>query len=751
MEKTDKMSVPKTYIAHKLLLAVSFSAVMFMTWGPRSDLIGSLLARCACGAAVLLFIPGRYARIALPKKLRWWQFAVILCWSCLCFFSFRSSWIAMRRLASLIDSLRHWWGVLVTAAGLAGTACTLPVLWKAVDTVGSFVQGTEDALRDGKDCVFSVRVEQLRVPLIVMILLLQFYMMQHSILSGPSIRFSLSLYHYGLNLALFASVSLMLAAVLCRWRYALLASNVFFSIWGLANHYVFLFHSSPLYFSELVNTATALTVLPNYRFTLPEVPWSFAGVCVLSFILLRTLWLTEKKYPFRGWLRLPLRALFAAILFFPCYQVFLGPKALRIGGSTPTYYISKYGFVCMALSNIRQTLDPYVIPEGYSEELLPPAVPVSADTDAVRPDIILILNESFCDLNDYMTLNLDRDYLKPYFSVPNAFYGHAVSPSVGGGTNNSEYELLTVAPYYLLTAYAPFNYLNFSGIDCSVPLYLHELGYTSLAMHFYSATNYNRRSAYPAMGFDSALLGPTDSLPNESYGKRGYLDSSYYAVMNSIYSSEDEGGPPRFYYLLTFQNHGGYTQNPKEYDTVRVSAGLDKDRTEQLEEYVSSVALSGEAFSSLADFYSRSGRPVIICMVGDHAPSFINSLESNRGFSSAELQIARRTVPYVIWSNYGLDFSDCPETVSIFGLMPHILSSAGLPITQFYQSVLNLGESYPVLLNSGLYQDAQGNTGIYDISDDRYSPITDYLYMSYAGLKDPSGSHRLLFLPERSE
>lgn len=750
MNKKDGQTELKQYWPHKLLLAVSFSAVMFMTWGPRSDLIGSLFLRCACGAAVLLLIPGKYVRIPRPGKIARWQLFVILCWSFLCFFSFRSSWIAMRRLSSVIERLGNRWKILLTAAGLCGVVCTLPVQWKLVHTFGYLTRRIEAAVTGGQDRVYSVPVRRLRGCLIVSVLLLQFYMMQHSILGGPSLWFSLTFYYYFLNLAIFASVTLALLLILQKWRYALLASNLFFSVWGLANHYVFLFHSSPLYFSELANTATALTVLGNYRFTLPEVPWMFLSVCILSFVALHTLWLTEKRYPFRGWWRIPSRCALLVLLLLPCYHSLLGPKAISIGGSTPTYYCSRYGFVCTAISNIRQTMNPYVIPEGYSEELLPSAVPVSADTDAVRPDIILILNESFCDLNDYLTLNADRDYLKPFFGVEGAFYGHAVAPSVGGGTNNSEYELLTAAPFYLLTAYAPFNYLNFSKIECTVPRYLHNLGYTSLAMHFYSAANYNRSTCYPAMGFDSALLGPTDSLPDTAYGKRIHPDSGYYSVMNSIYSSGSANDPPRFYYLLTFQNHGGYSQNPDEYDTVHVSAGLDEDTTSQINEFVSSVALSAEAFRDLTEFYSRTDRPVIICMVGDHAPSFINNLESDKGFSSQELQFAKRIVPYVLWSNYGLDFSSCPETVGIYGLVPQILSSAGLPITRFYQSVLDTGDSYPVLLKNGLYLDSNHKTGYYNASDSRFDTVREYLFLSYTGLNDSAGVYTSLFLPEAS-
>ena len=588
----------------------------------------------------------------------------------------------------------------------------------------------------------------IRYLLLLLQLLLQFYMMQHSMLSSPSLVFSLTADYYILNIAFFAVVSLGLVLFLQRWHYALLVSNIFFSLWAMANHYVFLFHASPLYPSELANTATAFAVLSNYRFTLAQVPWSVLGVCTLSFIALRTFWIVDKCCLPCSWRAVLVRVCLAVVLALPLYHTFLGKNAMSIGGSTPTYYVSRYGFVCTALSNVRQTIHPYVVPEGFSAEALPDTSPVSVQTDSRKPDIILILNESFCDLDDYMTLNADRDYMSSFYGVEGAHYGHAVSPSVGGGTNNSEYELLTGFPYYLVTAYAPFNYLNFNRIDCTVPRYLATLGYSSLAMHFYSATNYHRIVTYPAMGFDSAMLGPTEDLSDAGNGKRGHLDQSYYDVMNRVYGSGREDDPPRFYYLLTFQNHGGYTQNPEEFDTVHIRADVDEELADQINEYISSVALSGQAFVDLAEYYARVDRPVVICMVGDHAPSFIQQLTCDKGYSSPRLQIAQRTVPYLMWSNYGLDFSDCPEYINIFGLVPQILSAAELPITPFYQSILDMECSFPVLLNNGLTMDSTGYTSQYEVSDPRFTPVKNYLYLSYAALRQAEGYSLSMVLPQ---
>ena len=58
------------------------------------------------------------------------------------------------------------------------------------------------------------------------------------------------------------------------------------------------------------------------------------------------------------------------------------------------------------------------------------------------PDIILVLNETLCDLRLYTEMNADRDYLDAFFGIEGASYGWVAAPNIGGGTNNSEFELL---------------------------------------------------------------------------------------------------------------------------------------------------------------------------------------------------------------------------------------------------------------------------------------------------------------------
>ena len=183
-------------------------------------------------------------------------------------------------------------------------------------------------------------------------------------------------------------------------------------------------------------------------------------------------------------------------------------------------------------------------------------------------------------------------------------------------------------------------------------------------------------------------------------------------------------------YLLTFQNHGGYEQNDSSLDTVHVRndfSGL----TDDIEEYLSSIKLSGEAFRELTDYFSSVDRNVIICMVGDHAPPFIKDLPERDSMLIEDTSINQRAVPYVIWSNFDAKYEGYTDYVSMVDLAPMVLSAAGLPLSIFYKNILDLHELLPIRTSEGKYVDKDYHVGLYSSESNYYDRINEYYYMEY--------------------
>ena len=153
------------------------------------------------------------------------------------------------------------------------------------------------------------------------------------------------------------------------------------------------------------------------------------------------------------------------------------------------------------------------------------------------PDIILILNESYYDLDLLVETDVPKQALDELKADPNFVYGYATSPKIGGGTNKSEYELLTSNSLKLIPVATPFASVDLVDAN-SVVNHLDSLGYTTLGTHPYFKTNYNRDSAYPKLGFD-VIKWQEDYDDQVFYGEReGFLtDACVYSNMTRWYET----------------------------------------------------------------------------------------------------------------------------------------------------------------------------------------------------------------------
>lgn len=527
--------------------------------------------------------------------------------------------------------------------------------------------------------------------------------------------------------------SLVLVLALRRWWAALAITTPLVFFWSVASYYVLIYHSTPLTFSLLRSAKTALKVVSGYHFPLSV---RVVLLCVLfvlqitGLLLLRRLERAPASYRSKTALWCGIGALASAVgvwaaLFSPWA---LKPvRTIHWNWSTP---VESYGYIPYLLEDLSVTRHPFSQPEGYDPTLLP-AVP--ADSGPQRPstacpDIILILNESFYDLSICTELPTDRPCLDQFYAIPNAVRGYAAVPCAGGATNDSEYELLTSNSMFLLNGEAPFNYLPHEPAN-SVARYLQAFGYQTVAMHQSDECNYSRVYGYPCLGFERSIF-EDDFLYVDYYGDRFLTDAANYQDLIEQY--EAAGPAPRLFYLLTFQNHGGYTQNDPSLATVhtlRNFGALDRE----INEYLSSLSLSDAALAELLHYFEGADRPVVVCMAGDHAPSFIRDLPAKPDLNAQDEQLCRQAVPFVIWANFPIEGRDA-GFVSMTDLVPMLLQTAGVPLSTYYQTILDLQKVLPVRMSDGSFRDAAGNWGQFSSGNDCPELLQQYYNMEYCNL-----------------
>ena len=226
-------------------------------------------------------------------------------------------------------------------------------------------------------------------------------------------------------------------------------------------------------------------------------------------------------------------------------------------------------------------------------------------------------------------------------------------------------------------------------------------------MHCGEASNYKRIDADPDMGFDEVYLG-REAFTFSKSGNRPWRDCDNYQDMINVYESCD--GNPRFMYLLTYQNHGGYEQNDASHDTIRIANDYG-NYTDDINEYLTSVDASADAFLDLIRYFENAERPVMVVMLGDHPPAFVSSVFTDKGLSGEEQEFAKRAVPYYIWSNVDFDHTVFSPYVSMIDVLPLMLKSAEMPLTGYYKSIVELNAVVPVRTSTGMYMDSTGTIG----------------------------------------
>lgn len=517
-----------------------------------------------------------------------------------------------------------------------------------------------------------------------------------------------------------------------------LICSTLFSFIAILNYHVIAYRGLPLTFLDVYNAGMAADIGRSYAVMVNEFTIKIFLLFIVELAVGIFIAIQERKNKI-CWRKMSVRNI---VFFFGTiicvYAGYLAVNPIKpkvtIGWLWSEAY-HKYGYLACSIENGSQMSNVVKEPKEYDESIIDNiTVPKEQEKDELNPDIILILNETFCDLKEITDLKTDVDYLKNIHQMENLIQGQVVVPVAGGGTNKSEYELLTSNSMELMNTSStdPFNILKLKNANSVVSI-LKQKGYQTLASHSEPGTNYSRSTAYPNLGFD--IVHFQDDFNKEYYGDRWYAtDESLYKSLTQWY--ETMGENPRFLYLLTVQNHGAWDMNPPERDLVHVIDGVSEDQKEKVNEYLSCIAMSDQAFKNLTDYYSKVNRPVIICMVGDHAPAFALELIDSK-YNEMEAARRLRTVPFLVWSNFELKNAQ-EEMISMNYVVPTILKWSGINnLSYYYNYMLSMKKNLPIVSSYDAYIDVNNNIYRYEEESPYTNLINGYLYMEYNNLEKP--------------
>lgn len=550
------------------------------------------------------------------------------------------------------------------------------------------------------------------------------------------------------NILIFELIAWTLYLLIGRMTTALRIELALALAFGLTNHYVMAFRSTPFVPWDLLSVRTAASVAQNYDFT----PTPRMIVVTVLFVLLMVAVRILRKVPR---IKLPIRLGSAVLcglalcLFVHTLQqeTFQNKHYLYPFLFTPAYMTKVNGMaVTFAMDLAYVAVDK---PEGYSAEEAQKTLEQYGNTDNVfaddeentndsknrgedannkdLPNIIVIMDEAFSDLSVVGDLETNEDYMpfmhKMQQGADHTITGYAQVSVCGGNTANSEFEFLTGNTMSFLPS-GSIPYQQYITKDTpSLASYLASLGYETYAQHPYYASGWNREKVYPLIGFEH--LNFIDDYANKTYVRKYVSDDADMQHIIDTYENKEDG-KPAFIFNVTMQNHGGYTD---AFSDLSEDVHATNYNSEVLDRYLSLIRLTDQSLEKLVDYFSNVDEKTVIVFFGDHQPSDAVAAQIQDsmllpGESVPDEQLRKRyLVPYLVWANYDIDGATQQNT-SLNYLSAEVLKAAGVPTDAYQNFLLDLQKSYPVM-------SAAGRT---DASDADENMLNTYKKLQYYNL-----------------
>lgn len=330
-----------------------------------------------------------------------------------------------------------------------------------------------------------------------------------------------------------------------------------------------------------------------------------------------------------------------------------------------------------------------------------------------KPNIIFIQLESFMDLKRMQGVTYSEEPTPVYSSLRKTCPGGFLKvPSVGAGTANTEFEILTgmTLDYFGAGEY-PYKTVLQDETCESMAYNLRELGYRTGVLHNNTGSFYSRNKVFANLGFDYFVS--SEYMENLSYNPIGWAkDKVLTGQIQHILKTTSE---PDLIYTITVQDHGKYPTELLENPHIKVSgfAPEDEGRQNAFTYYVNQCHETDAFLGSLIATLNAFEEPVVLVLYGDHLP--------NLDITEEELASGNLfQTEYVIWSNKKMledyELSKKNENLYAYQLSAHVLKLFGMNnglLTKFHQMYHNY-DNYKSNLKILQYDMLYGKKEVYD-------------------------------------
>lgn len=307
------------------------------------------------------------------------------------------------------------------------------------------------------------------------------------------------------------------------------------------------------------------------------------------------------------------------------------------------------------------------------------------ETDSDKPNIVMVQLESFFDPTLVKYLQFSEDPVPNFRNLmENYSSGYLTVPSVGAGTANTEFEVLTgMSLQFFGPGEYPYKTILQESTAESVSYNLKELGYSTHAIHNNKGTFYGRNFVFSQLGFDT--FTSLEYMNVEEYTPKDWAKDFYLTdeILKSLNSTEGSD----FVYTISVQAHGDYPkeqilENPK----IEVSGLPDEDTTNAFTYYINQLYEVDQFVGELVEALSNIDEDTVLVLFGDHLPTL--------GFKDEDLvNNSIFQTEYVIWNNFDMPKNDLDLTA--YQLTSTVLNNLNIDngvLTKFHNQFKNTSD-----------------------------------------------------------
>ena len=443
------------------------------------------------------------------------------------------------------------------------------------------------------------------------------------------------------------------------------------AIWvilGIANGYILLKRVTPFNAQDLKIAGDGIALINNYCNGFEVVVIAVGAVALLIWLI--SMWRRGGQYAGK------IHHIAALIGIIVCGVLYTFVTNIAIDKRVVSTYFGNIAFAyedyglpyCFSASLFNTGISE---PNGYTKkamakidkdgELNQTATSRSSDE---LPNIIVVQLESYFDVAnaEFFTTsedacpnlhNLYQNYSNGYFKVP----------SVGAGTANTEFEVLTgMNLRYFGPGEYPYKTYSKKHPTESAATALASLGYGTHALHDNTGNFYSRANVFNNMGFDT--FTSKEFMNVQQTTENGWAKDEI--LTQHIMEAMDTTKQEDFVFTVSVQGHGNYPEtqvieNPK----IKVEGIEDEALKNKWEYYVNQVYEMDQFVGDLIKAVEERNEPSVVVFYGDHLPTM--------GLKAEDLKSRYLyNTNYVIWDNIGLQKHD--KNIPAYQLMSEVLN-----------------------------------------------------------------------------